>query len=74
MLLNGKIRAFDLKSSNGEASSKLIETWTNKDYELTVVSCQTGQIDETWKSAGSLTITPNGKASTIITLVCECGW
>ena len=47
MLLNGKIRAFDLKSSNGEASSKLIETWTNKDYELTVVSCQTGQIDET---------------------------
>jgi hypothetical protein len=50
-----------------------METWKNENYDMIVTSKETGQIDETWQSIGTINIKPKDKEATTIEVVGECG-
>lgn len=73
MELDGKMRVFELISSVDMENGELKETWSNENFQMVVKSTETGAIDETWQSIGTISITPTGKDATVISVVGECG-
>ena len=73
MKLDGGMRVFELISSTDLEGGRLMETWSNENYQMVVKSTQTGQIDETWQSVGTINIKPTDKDATMISVVGECG-
>lgn len=73
MTLDGKMRVFEQISSEDLSDGRLMERWENEEYDMVVTSKETGQIDETWQSIGTINIKPNDKESTTISVVGECG-
>ncbi len=73
MMLDGEMQVFELISSTDLESGKLMETWSNENYQMVVKSTETGQIDETWQSIGTIKIKPTDKDATVISVVGECG-
>lgn len=73
MELDGEMRVFNLIKSTDLEGGELMETWTNEGYEMVVKSTETGQIDETWQSIGTINIKPTDKDATMINVVGECG-
>ena len=73
MMLDGKMRVFEQISSEDLSDGRLMERWENEEYDMVVTSKETGQIDETWQSIGTINIKPNDKESTTISVVGECG-
>lgn len=73
MKLDGQMRVFELISSTDIEGGLLMETWKNKNYDMVVKSQETGAIDETWQSVGTINIKPKNKDATMIKVVGECG-
>jgi hypothetical protein len=73
MMLDGQMRVFDLISSTDLEGGRLMENWSNENYEMVVKSTETGSVDETWQSIGTINIKPTDKAATMISVVGECG-
>jgi hypothetical protein len=73
MILDGKMRTFELVQSENLPSGELKETWQHADYDMVVQSKETGEIDETWQSIGTISIQPKDKEKTVIRVVGECG-
>ena len=73
MKLDGEMRTFELISSTDLEDGRLMETWKNENYDMVVKSEETGQIDETWQSIGTINIKPKDKDATMIDVVGECG-
>ena len=73
MKLDGEMRVFELISSTDLEGGKLMETWKSENYDMVVKSEETGQIDETWQSVGTINIKPKNKGATMIEVVGECG-
>lgn len=73
MILDGKMRTFELIQSENLPSGELKETWQHADFDMVVQSKETGEIDETWQSIGTISIQPKDKEKTVIRVVGECG-
>mgnify|MGYP001134437611 CR=1 FL=1 len=73
MELDGEMRVFELVNSTDLEEGQLMETWKNENYDMVVKSKETGQIDETWQSIGTINIKPKDKDATVINVVGECG-
>jgi hypothetical protein len=73
MKLDGAMRTFELISGADLEDGRLMETWKNENYDMIVTSKETGQIDETWQSIGTINIKPKDKEATTIEVVGECG-
>lgn len=73
MELDGEMRVFELVSSTDLDGGRLMENWTNENYDMVVKSTETGQVDETWQSVGTINIKPKDKGATMIDVVGECG-
>lgn len=73
MMLDGKMRVFDLTSSKDTKDGKLMDTWKSPNYDMVVKTSETGQIDETWQKIGTISIKPKDKEATVISVVGECG-
>ncbi len=73
MMLDGEMRVFELIDSTDLEDGELMETWSNGNYQMVVKSTETGQIDETWQSIGTIKVTPTDKDATVISVVGECG-
>ncbi|MXN89720.1 hypothetical protein GR160_00635 [Flavobacterium sp. Sd200] len=71
--LNGKMVKLLLTKSDTLPEKRSNEIFENNDYEVIINTKQTGQIDETWQSKGTITIMPKkGKAITK-PIFGECG-
>lgn len=73
MQLDGKLRTFDLVSASDRIDGELTEIWSNEDYDMTITTSQTGQIDETSQNVGTITIKSTTQKSSTISIAGECG-
>lgn len=73
MMLDGEMRVFELIGSTDLEEGRLMETWSNENYQMVVKTTETGQVDETWQSIGTINIKPTDKDATEISVVGECG-
>lgn len=73
MMLNDKIVEFKLEETTELKNGKLMERWTNPKFTLIKKTTATGQLDETWQHAGTITIKPIKGQEIESTIVGECG-
>ena len=73
MILDGKMRTFELIKSENMPNGELKDTWKHSEFDMIVQTRETGAIDETWQSTGTISIVPKGKDKTVIRVVGECG-
>lgn len=73
MILDGEMRTFELIKSENLSSGELKDTWKHPEFDMIVQTRETGEIDETWQSIGTISIQPKGKDKTVIRVVGECG-